>query len=320
MAEPDPGAAPTGPGRWPALGALVAAALSWGAQGTVVVLILDRAETDGLTLGTIRALTATLLLWTGLGLVRRSDLRLPRSALASFVPFGVVTVTVLYLASIYAYERASVAVATTLLYLSPALVALVAVRFLGEPLTGAKVAALALTFGGCLLMVRAYEPGKLAAGGDGIGLGLLAAASFACYSLYGKRLLRRHGPATVLAYGLLCGAVALVAIKLIVSPAAWPTPAGTLAIGVATLATTVAPWTLYTVGLRWVPASEASIVVTLELVVSVVLAAAILDESLARPQWLGAVGVAVGVALLASSGRVREAARPVAGTRRESGS
>ncbi len=279
---------------------MLAAAGCWGTIGTAFTLILDRIETDGLTVVTLRAATATLLLWGWLAVTDREAVRLPRREWPLFAFFGAVTVTLFYPVLISAYERTSVAVGTTLLYLAPALVTLGAARFLGEPLSRPKLLALAVTFAGCLLVVRADRPSNLSASPVGIALALLAAASYAAYSLMGKPLLARHQPATVLAYHLLVGTVGLVAIKLVVSPRAWPAPREALAIGLYTgIVTTLAPITFYTLGLRRLPSSEASILATFEPVVALGLAAAVLGEQLDPVQWLGALGVLAGVVLLA---------------------
>ncbi len=288
-----------GGGRRLAVAYVLTAAACWGTIGTAFTLILDQIETDGVTVVTLRATTATALIWAWLGIADRDALRLPRRDLPFFVLFGLVTVTIFYLALIYAFQGTSVAVGTMLLYLAPALVTAGAARFLGEPLTRAKLTALVLTFGGCLLVVRAYQPGNLSGTPTGIALALLAAVSYASYSLMGKPLLARHRPGTVLAYHLLIGTVGLAAIKLVVSPGSWPAPREALAIGLYTgIVTTLAPITLYTLGLRGLPSSEASILATVEPVVALGLAAAVLGERLDPVQWLGALGVLSGVALL----------------------
>ena len=303
------GAAPArGGGRRLAVAYVLIAAACWGTIGTAFALILDQIETDGVTVVTLRATTATALLWGWLGIADREALRLPRRDLPFFVLFGLVTVTVFYLALIYAFQGTSVAVGTTLLYLAPALVTAGAARFLGEPLTRTKLTALVMTFGGCLLVVRAYQPGNLSGTPTGIALALLAAVSYASYSLMGKPLLARHRPATVLAYHLLIGTVGLVAIKLVASPGSWPAPREALTIGLYTgIVTTLAPITLYTLGLRRLPSGEASILATFEPVVALILAATVLRESLTPPQWLGALVVVAGVVLFARPARARAA-------------
>jgi drug/metabolite transporter (DMT)-like permease len=290
---------------WVPIAAVLGAAACWGVQGVTYALILDQIETDGLTVVTLRAATATLLLWVWLAFTHPDALRNPRADLPAFTLLGFIAVTVFYPALFYTYTWTSVAVGTVLLYLSPALVLLGAALFLGEPLTRRKLVALVSTFVGCLLVVRLYQPANVTGSATGIGLGLVAAGSYGTYSVLGKRLLGRHPMATVLAAYLLLGTLLLIAVKLLVSPTTWPTPREMLIIGLATgVLATLVPITLYTYGLSHLPASEASILLTFEPVVALIFAAAVLGESLHAGQWVGAISVLAGVVLLTWTGRV----------------
>jgi DME family drug/metabolite transporter len=285
--------------RWLPIAAVLAAAACWATQGVAYALILDGIQTDGLTVVTLRAVTATLVLWVWLAVTDPGALRIPRAALPAFTLLGAIAVTIFYPALFYAYQWTSVSVATTLLYLSPTLVTLGAALFLGEPLTAGKLIALVTTFLGSALVVQAYQPENIRGSAAGIGLGLIAAATYGTYSVLGKKLLARHSMATVLAAYLLMGTLLLVGVKLLVSPGTWPAPREAITVGLYTgVMTTLLPITLYTYGLSRLPASEASILLTFEPVVALVLAAVVLGESLQAGQWLGVIAVLGGVVLL----------------------
>jgi drug/metabolite transporter (DMT)-like permease len=297
---------------WPYAAVLLAAAM-WGTIGTSYALILDRVDTDPVTVVTIRAASAAILLWGFLLLRDRPAARVAPRDLPGMVLFGLVTVTVFYVALIYAFEWTSVAVGTVLLYLAPSLVMVGAVVYLDEPVTRRKLAALGLALTGCLLVVRAYDPSRLAGDAKGLAMCLLSAVTYGAYSLVGKGWLRRYRPLTILAHSLLVGAVGLFALKLALSAGEWPEWQGILLIGAYNgIVTTLLPVSLYTIGLSKLPSSEASILATMEPVVAVILAATILGEALAWPQALGAALVLAGVVLLASRARVRASRVPVA--------
>ena len=290
--------------RWLPIAAVLGAAACWATQGVAYALILDGIQTDGLTVVTLRAVTATLVLWVWLAVTDPGALRIPRAALPAFTLLGAIAVTIFYPALFYAYQWTSVSVATTLLYLSPTLVTLGAALFLGEPLTRGKLTALVATFLGSALVVQAYQPDNLRGSAAGIGLGLIAAATYGTYSVLGKKLLAQHRMATVLAAYLLMGTLLLLGVKLLVSPSTWPAPREAITIGLFTgVMTTLVPITLYTYGLSRLPASEASILLTFEPVVAFVLAGAVLGESLHAGQWLGVMAVLGGVLLLTWPGR-----------------
>jgi drug/metabolite transporter (DMT)-like permease len=290
--------------RWLPIASVLLVACCWATQGVAYELILDGIQTDGLTVVTLRAITSMAVLWGWLAVTDRSALKIPRADLPAFALLGFVAITIFYPALFYAYAWTGVSVATTLLYLAPALVALGAAMFLGEALTRGKGMALMLTFVGSALVLEVTQPANLTGNAAGIALGLVSAASYATYNLLGKHLLRRHRMATVLAAYLLLGTLLLLALKLIVAPWTWPDSGEALTIGLYTgVMTTLVPITLFTFGLSRLPSGDATILLTFEPVVAFVLAAVVLGESLNAGQWLGVAAVLGGVALLTSSGR-----------------
>jgi len=272
----------------------------WGTLGTAYHLLRGVADVDALTVVTVRASAGAVILCGWLALTNRGLLRVAAADVPRLIGFGVGSLGLMYLSLFIAFDLTSVAVGTVLLYLAPALVTVGAALFLNEPLTSRKLIALLLTFGGCLLVVELYRPQNLVGNALGIGSGLVAACAYGFYSLGAKPLLQRYQAVTVLTYALLSAAVALLAVKLLTAPGDWPSPSGLLAIGAyGGIVVTIAPYGLYTLALRRLPASEASIVATLEPAVAVVLAGALLGERLAPLQLLGTLGILGGVVLLA---------------------
>lgn len=284
----------------------------WGMIGPTYALIQDRVPIDEVTLVTLRAGGAALLCLFWFGLRDRSALRIDPSDVGRMVVFGLVSVTIFYLALIYAFRYSSVAVGTLLLYLAPALVTIGAALWLDDPLTRVKVAALVLSFAGCFLIVEAFRSGNLGANLAGIGFGLASAATYGSYSLMAKRLMRRYAAGTLMVWYLTIGASGLLMVKLATSPDRWPPLE--ISIGIALycgLMITIFPVALYTYGLHRMPSSEASIVATVEPVVAMVLAFVVLGERLGPIQLVGAMCVIGGVVLLAAMGRRGRVARVV---------
>jgi DME family drug/metabolite transporter len=286
--------------RRTAFALVLLAACLWGTLGTAYHLLRAVADVDALTVVTVRASAGAMILCGWLALTNRRLLRVAIADLPRLIGFGVGSLGLMYLSLFIAFDLTSVAVGTVLLYLAPALVTVGAALFLNEPLTSRKLTALLLTFGGCLLVVELYRPQNLVGNALGIASGLVAAVAYGFYSLGAKPLLRRYHAVTLLAYALLSAAVALLAVKLLIAPGSWPPVSGLLAIGAyGGIVVTIAPYGLYTLALRRLPASEASIVATLEPAVAVVLAGALLGERLAPLQLLGTLGILGGVVLLA---------------------
>ncbi len=289
--------------RWLPYAAVLAAAGLWGTIGVAYRILSDYVAVDEVTVVTIRAGAATLVLGAWLLVQDRDAFRIRPADLPFTIGFGILTVTIFYLALIFTFSGTSVAVGTLLLYLAPAMVVLGARLFLGEPLTRARLGALGVSFLGCLLVVQVYRLEALRGSLTGITFGLISATSYAAYSLMGKPLLRRYRVQTVLLYHLMIGTAGLIVVKLLVSPLAWPDVKGILLIGGYTgMVTTLAPIALYTVGLRALPTGDASILAMLEPVVALVLATVILGERLGIWQIVGAALILGAMSLLARQG------------------
>jgi drug/metabolite transporter (DMT)-like permease len=283
-----------------AYGLVLLASCLWGTIGTAYHLTGRLVQVDALTAVTLRAGAGAALLWGWLLLTDRSALRVAPRDLPRLIVFGLISIGLMYLALFTAFDLTSVAVGTVLLYLSPAIVTLGAALFLHEALTPRKLTALGATFLGCLLVVEVYQPQNLVGSAFGIACGVVAALAYSIYSLLGKLLLERYRAVTVLAYALLPGAAGLLTVKLLTSPHVWPQPAGLLAIaGYGGLVITIAPFGLYTLALRRLPSSEASIAGTVEPAMAVVLSGLLLGERLAPLQLFGALAILGGVVLLA---------------------
>jgi DME family drug/metabolite transporter len=108
-----------------------------------------------------RAAVSALILGVALAIGRPALLRLQRRDLPLFVAFGLLGVSVFFIVYTYAIRLTGGATAAVLLYTAPAWVTIVAWRVFGESLTRIKLAALGLSFVGCALVARAYDPARL---------------------------------------------------------------------------------------------------------------------------------------------------------------
>ncbi len=194
-----------------------------------------------------------------------------------------------------AIERTTIATAAILLYTAPAWVAVLARLLFAEAMTRMKVLAVALTFGGCVLVVGGADPGALRLDSLGVLAGLGAGLTYGLYSIFGKAALRRYSPLTTVVYALGFGTLFLLVASggLQRVPAAGLPPLAYLII-----VPTVAAHLLYTSGLRWVEAGRASIVATVEPVVAALGGAMLLREPFGALQWLGAALVLGSVLLV----------------------
>lgn len=206
-----------------------------------------------------------------------------------------------------ALNHAQASLVALLLYLYPLFVTILAAVFLKEKLTGPAIAALVLCSLGAGLTVGGGEGSAL-----GIALGVAAAVIYSIYIVVGARV--TAGVNAMATTTVVCTAAALVYGTLSVlrtlagSPPAFPATAGgwLAMLAIALLSTVLAIITFFA-GLQRLGAAQASMLSTLEPVVTVVLAAALLGEHIGGTQAAGGALILLGVLWL-----TRRAGKPTA--------
>ncbi len=148
-------------------------------------------------------------------------------------------------------------------------------------------------------MVQIYNPAMLRPNLWGVMAGLGTAVAFAFYILASRDALRSMGSWTLLAYAYLSASLAWLPVVPPWRFVAQGYPGGVWGAFLA-LATvgTVLPFGLFIGGLKHLPATQASIVSTLEPVVAATAAYLILGETLAPLQLVGGGLVLAGVVLV----------------------
>jgi len=237
-----------------------------------------------------RYLVAALLL---AGIAGRRLLGIPlRAAIAAFALGALVYAldSALFFASL---ERTSAPLASLLHYAHLALVVGVAALVGRERLTRRRLFALTGIFAGVALV------GGAAVNPDGLGIlmALGSAAAYAVYILLSDRLLRDADPMALTAL-LTAGASTsfLVAGALFGTLGAVGGPAGLACLGGAALVGSVFAVSSFLKGVRLVGPSTASLLVTVEVPVTIALAAFVLKQHL-TPAQLGGAALVVGAIL-----------------------
>ncbi len=278
---------------------VLGAATAWGLMGTLARYLFTAGEVGPLHLTAIRSTLAAILLLIGVLVWDRHQLRLPRQGILEAALVGVAGLAMANFTYYYTISLTSVATAILLQYMAPILVAIASVMFLGERLTWMTLLALTLAVGGCFFMVKGYNPGLLRLNLPGLISGFCSACAFAAYTLLTKRAVARIPPWTLLVYAY---AFATLFWWMVTPP--WVLVSQGYALRVWGLffliasAGTVLPFALYTVGLTHLPATQVSIVSTMEPVVAAVAGLFLLGEMLDWPQVFGGALVVTGVALV----------------------
>jgi len=270
----------------------LASGAAFGAMAIFGKLAYDEGASVG-TLLSVRFTLAAVLFWaiSGVGAVRA----LARRDVAAGLALGAGGYALQAGCYFAALERIDASLLSLLVYTFPGIVAVAAVALGRERMSARRGVALALASGGLALVVAGSGAGAIEPLGAALGLG--AAVVYSAYILVGDGVARRV-PARELATLVCTGAaVSLTAGSLLLgdlrpgalTPAGWGWLAGLAAIS------TVGAISLFFAGLRRVGPTAASILATVEPLVTVVLAFLVFEEAPA------AVQVAGGVLLLAAA-------------------
>ncbi len=279
-------------------GLILVAATLWASLGVFYKYLINDYGLQPLTAAALRGSIGGLMLLAALGALR-VDLRVPRRDWPVFLAYGVIGVALFFICYVTAINLTGVAVAAVLMYTSPAWVAVISWRWLGERLGGRGLLALALALAGAALVARIYNPQALRVNWLGVVAGLAAGITYGLYSVFNKLLVRRHAPWVVQVYGLLIGAGALLLLvpfadlrRGFASPTAL-----LLIVGMGLIPTLVASLA-FAVGVQYIPVNRAAIVAIWEPAVATFFGYLFFAERLEAGQWLGMACILAAVMLL----------------------
>jgi drug/metabolite transporter (DMT)-like permease len=205
-----------------------------------------------------------------------------------------------------ALQEIPASVTALVLYTYPVIVALLAALLGVERLTGRAVLAALGAFAGCALTARG-APSGAPLPLSGVAWALAAALVYASYIVLSSRF-GAGVPARVLALHLAQAAAAIcVALALADGGLALPLdPRALLSVAGIGVVSTVVAMTAFLAGMALVGPTRASVLSSLEVIVTLVLAFLLLGERLGPRQWAGA-GLILGAVVFQNLGVLRRA-------------
>ena len=193
-----------------------------------------------------------------------------------------------------ALNHASAGLVALLLYAYPTLVCILAALFLHEKLTPRTLLLLTASFVGIALTLGGGHGTPL-----GFALGLAAALIYSVYIIVGARELKDTDSLASATVICLSAAATMLVASIFVEPHFPRTPQGWIPMLLIALVSTVLAILAFFAGLKRVGAATASILSTLEPVVTVALAWLLLAETIAAIQLAGGILVLASAAWLA---------------------
>jgi Predicted permease, DMT superfamily len=278
---------------------IIFAACFWGSMG-IFVRGLGEYGFSPIQIVAIRITLAALMFCVLLLAKDRNGFKIRPCDIPLFLGLGfgsILFFTICYFSAITIMPLSTAAI---LLYTSPIWIVLMSAIFFREKINAKKIVALALAFGGCVLVSGISGEGVSLKGllfglGSGIGYGL--------YSILGTVALRRYSPYTVTTYTFSLAAIGswfisspmdMLSKFSVASDLSWLVFFCVLTA----LVTAVIPFLSYTLGLRTVEASKAGIIATLEPMVATVIGITYFSEPLTLLSGMGIVLILAAVVLL----------------------
>ena len=271
------------------LAAVVAAGTFWGTMG-FFARNLYAVGFGPLEVAQTRITTGLLLVGLYILVFNRGHFKVKLKDIWCFLGTGIVSLLLFSTCYFSALNYTSLAVAAILLYTAPFFVMLLSLILFKERMNGKKVFALLLAFAGCVLV--SGVGGDMAFSWKGILLGLGSGFFYALYSIFGRYAINRgYGAWTMTFYTFLfcsVGCAFLSDWQVIGSAMANDnTVLWILGLG---FVTAFLPYVLYSMGLENMESSKASILASVEPVVSALFGVFVFHEPIS---FWGVLGIAM---------------------------
>lgn len=278
---------------------IILAGIFWGSMGIFVRHLAEYGFTP-IQIVCIRVVLAALLFCVIQLIIDPKGFKISLRDIPLFLGLGLGSILFFTVCYFTAISMMTLSTAAILLYTSPIWIMLMSLLFFHEKLTGRKVIALFLAFGGCVL-VSGISGGGLTLVGLLVGLG--SGIGYGLYSILGTIALRRYSPYTVTTWTFIVAAIGSIFIShladMVEKISAASSISGLLGFGLLTaLVTAVIPFLAYTLGLRNVEASKAGILATIEPMVATMFGILVFSEPLTLMSGLGVLLILAAVVIL----------------------
>ncbi|MGB9880906.1 MAG: DMT family transporter [Anaerolineae bacterium] len=271
-------------GLWANIGVLARFIYSFGADPLFVV--------------TARAVFAAVLSFIGIGLLNPKALKLQPWQILLCMCYGTIAIGANFALYFYAIKFTTIPIAVTLIYTNPIFVIVLSSLFFREKLQKMHLLASTLLLVGIWCLVGAPVTFVSSENLQGAVFAFGCALTIGVYNVFGKRLLTRIPPWSILTYALLGGSVALLGLWSTISRSlpklsfpAW------LSIFLLAVGPTILGYGLYLKAIENIGPSTSAILATTEPLFATLLAWVIFRERITMVQGVGMCIVLLGASL-----------------------
>lgn len=269
---------------------IILSGLFWGSMG-IFVRRFNALGLKSMEIVFLRALVTTGVLFFFLLFFDRKMFIIRIKDLWCFLGSGIASITFFNFCYFNAMKFGSLSMAAILLYTAPAIVMLLSVVLFNEKLTLVKSVSLVVTFIGCGLVTGAFSKGQDVVL-EGVLYGLGAGIGYALYSIFSRyAIIRKYNSLTITFYTFLITTISsmfIVDINKVRSIAFSGFSMSLFSVSFG-LMCTVAPFLLYTIGLKYIENSKASILASVEPVFASIIGTLVFKEKLSTSGMIGIV-------------------------------
>jgi len=286
-----------------------AAVLFWSFSGILISYLSNTYHMPSLVIAFWSVLFVALGMAVGLGFLNHTLFQLDRSHWKFIVLYGF-TFAVFHSTWTLSVQYNGAAVATFLVYSSPAMTAILSRMIFKERFSPIMVVSILLSLIGTILMSGAYDSSVWELNWLGILFGLLSGPFFAFYNLEGKYTSKRSiDPWTATLYCFTFASFFLVFFNIgidalsnkpLLSEMFWLDDSilGWGALLLLGIGPTLGGFGLYTLSLRYLTPTAANLIATVEPAFTAIWAFLLLNERFNDIQWTGSLLILMGVILL----------------------
>ena len=269
---------------------IILSGLFWGSMG-IFVRRFNALGLKSMEIVFLRALVTTGVLFFFLLFFDRKMFIIRIKDLWCFLGSGIASITFFNFCYFNAMKFGSLSMAAILLYTAPAIVMLLSVVLFNEKLTLVKSVSLVVTFIGCGLVTGAFSKGQDVVL-EGVLYRLGAGIGYALYSIFSRyAIIRKYNSLTITFYTFLITTISsmfIVDINKVRSIAFSGFSMSLFSVSFG-LMCTVAPFLLYTIGLKYIENSKASILASVEPVFASIIGTLVFKEKLSTSGMIGIV-------------------------------
>jgi drug/metabolite transporter (DMT)-like permease len=277
---------------------ILIAGILWGCIG-IFVRQLNNYGLFSMDIVLVRAIVTCIFMAVFLLCYDRKLLKIKLKDIWCFIGTGICSIVFFNYCYFKAISMTSLAVAAILLYTAPAIVMVLSFILFKEVFTKRKVISLIMTFVGCVLVTGVItEGGNIT--GKGILTGLGAGLGYALYSIFSRYALQKgYHSFTITFYTFLIASVAalfLVDTSYVYEQVTANNVVIVLCICLGIICTVV-PYLTYTIGLKYMDNSRASIIASVEPVTASVIGILVYSEKITFTGVAGIVLVLVALGI-----------------------